>query len=366
MSCRITLPAVLLLTLALGLAVSGCGRKGDPAPPLRFIPAATQDLRASQQGREVILSLAYPSATEAGMPLPKLERVEIWELTRDLPPREDGAPAPEVEPPTPQEFEARAERISTFSGDDLSVAVSGDRLVFRQPLPSDAPARPQARFYAVRSATSDRDVSEVSNLAGLVPRYPPPEPPEGFEVEQTAGGIELRWEAAPLDEGEEAVSYRIYRRDPSSRYWGDAIGGVRPGATSYVDTTTQFDTTYIYGVTTVVQRSPLIESAPGGAREVEYRDTFPPEAPGNPVALVEEGRLRLVWEPVAATDLAGYHVYRRTPGRSGDKVHDGALTRTEYVDDDVEAGSTYLYRITAVDERGNEGPPSDEVRAQAR
>lgn len=366
MCSRSVAPVALALVLGLGLVASGCGRKGDPAPPLRHIPAATKDLRVAQQGLEVVLSLTYPNVTEAGMPLPDLERVEIWELTRDLPPMEDDREPPELRAPAPQEFEGPAELVSTFTAQDLSFAAVGERLVFRHPLPADAPARPQARFYAVRSATSTRDVSQVSNVAGLVPRYPPPKPPADFEVLQEAQGLRVRWEPAPLPEGQDAESYRVYRRDPQSRFWGEPLGSSAADETSYLDATAQFDVRYIYGVTTVIQRNPLIESAPGGAREVQYVDTFPPAAPRNPVGLIEEGRIRLVWESSPADDLAGYHVYRRTPGRSGDKVHEGTLPRTEYVDQDVEPGQTYLYRITAIDRKGNEGPPSDEVRAVAR
>lgn len=382
---RRVLPLLLVSGVVLGgLVLSGCGRKGEPEPPLRFLPAPTTDLEISQQGREVVLTLSHPTATEAGMPLPKLLRVEIWELLRPVDPvrpedadEEDnegeGEPTeavatarPTLRPPRPQEFEGQAELAATFQGADLSRAVLGERLVFRQPLPADAPPEPRARFYAVRSAVSDRDVSKISNIAGLVPRYPAPEPPAGFEVIQGPRGLRVRWQPAQSIEGRQILGYRIYRRDPQVRFWGNALGTAQPDDRTFLDETARFDTSYIYGVTTVVQRNPLVESAPGGAQEVEYVDTFPPDAPGNPVGLVEEGRVRLVWQAVDAPDLAGYHVYRRTPGQSGDKVHDGILIRTEYVDEALEPGRTYMYRITAVDEEGNEGPPSDEVRAEAR
>lgn len=386
-SRRRVLPLILVGGVVLvGLVLSGCGRKGEPEPPLRFLPAPTTDLGISQQGREVVLTLSHPTATEAGMPLPKLLRVEVWELQRPVDPvrsaddevddageTEETETAEGMEPtpptlrvPRPQEFEGQARLAATFQGADLSRAVLGERLVFRQPLPGDAPPEPQAHFYAIRSATSDRDVSKISNIVGMVPRYPAPEPPAGFEVIQGPRGLRVRWQPAQSIEGQQILGYRIYRRDPQVRFWGNALGTAQPDDRTFLDETARFDASYIYGVTTVVQRNPLIESAPGGAQEVEYVDTFPPGAPGEPVGLVEEGRVRLVWQAVDAPDLAGYHVYRRVPGQSGDKVHDGVLIRTEYVDEALEPGRTYLYRITAVDEEGNEGPPSDEVRVEAR
>lgn len=371
MCSRSGVPAVLAVALAVaGLLASGCGRQGDPAPPLRFIPAPTKDLTVAQQGRELVLGMSYPSATEAGMPLPQLRRIEIWEMTRELPPLEslkEGDPRPAaLRRPEPPEFAGQAQLVATLSGDDLSRSVVGERLVFRHPLPVDAPPRLHIHFYAVRAAVSERDVSETSNIVGLVPRYPPPEPPESFELVQKAEGLEVVWEPVSLPETQELAGYRVYRRDPQSRFWGDPRGATEAGTTRFLDRTARFDTSYIYAVTTVIQHNPLIESAPGAAQEVTYHDTFPPAPPREPVGLVEEGRIRLVWQASPAEDLAGYHVYRRTLGRTGDKIHEGQLTRTEHVDEDVEPGRTYLYRITAVDQRGNEGPPSDEVRLEAR
>lgn len=361
----------LVWLLAAVVLLPACGRKGDPAPPLRFIPAPTQDLTVAQQGRELVLTLAYPQATEAGHALPDLHWIEVWELTRDLP-----AAAPAEEPgeaeepasprtPTPQEFETNAELEQTFQGEELSRSVVGERLVFRRPLPDDAPPLPQAWTYGTRSATSDRDVSRFSNLATLVPLYPPPEPPTGFEVEPQAQGIEVRWQPAEIPEGAGApVGYHVYRRDPRSRFWGQPLTLAPPAETRYLDTTALVGESYVYGVTTVVSATPLVESAPGGASEIEYLDRFPPTAPAEPVALVETGRVRLVWEAPAAADLAGYHVYRRRPGAEPEQLTEAPIPRTEYTDRQVATGETFLYQVTAVDRAGNEGQPSAPVRAE--
>jgi fibronectin type 3 domain-containing protein len=84
------------------------------------------------------------------------------------------------------------------------------------------------------------------------------------------------------------------------------------------------------------------------------------------VALAEAGRVRLVWRASDADDLAGYIVYRRA-GTSGtfERVTPQPVVAAEYADSNVTSGKTYTYRVTAIDQAGNESAPGGEVRADA-
>jgi hypothetical protein len=42
------------------------------------------------------------------------------------------------------------------------------------------------------------------------------------------------------------------------------------------------------------------------------------------------------------------------------------LTELEHLDTGLASGLTYVYRATAVDDAGNEGPPGDEVSVAVR
>jgi hypothetical protein len=360
--------------IALGLltVLAACGRRGDPSPPLRFIPATTQDLVVAQRGRELLLTLKYPATTSAGMALPKLEWVELWELVRSVPPPAEGET---VRAPNAQEFQARAQLVETFRGEDLTRLAVGERLLIERvlreagdTLAGGTPEAIEARSYAVRSAVSDRDVSEFSNLVTVVPVLPPPAPVEGFTTEPRGDGVRLAWR--PPASGPPAVGYRVYRRAPQDRSWHAPLHTTGADATDYLDTTARLGERYVYGVTAVHRATPLIESAPAALREVDYTDRFAPPVPTDLVALAEPGRVRLVWQGRRSPDLAGYRVYRRPADAAAGAFAplggaEAALaTRAEATDTTVTAGASYVYRVTAVDRDGNESAPGNEARAE--
>ena len=377
--------------LALGLPLAGCGKKGDPLPPLRPVPARTEGLTVRQRGLELILELPYPKVTAAGMALPSLDRVELYEVTRIAPPEdrtpavgaEEGAVEGEPEaveaeeptgaeaggevsapaaavgpPPAPaaldlRQFTSAAQIRLELTGPELSRAVVGDRLVVVVPLPRDFPPVPQAHWFAVRTVAGEDDRSELSNQASIVPR-PPPAPVAGLEAETRPDGVLLTW----TPDGPEVEGYDVYRRDAANREFGGAIGFAPAGTPSYLDASARFGSRYIYAVTAVARRAPVVESSIAEVREVDYRDRFAPPAPQGLVALTEEGRVRLAWEGVRAADLAGYRVLRAAGEPGPDGPDFATLTAepiqaTEYVDRAVSAGTTYVWRVVAVDRTGN-------------
>jgi TolB protein len=96
-------------------------------------------------------------------------------------------------------------------------------------------------------------------------------------------------------------------------------------------------------------------------------DTSAPSAPSGLSADSKEGAVGLDWEAVGADDLDEYNVYRDTSpisdisGRS--PVADSPGGESTYNDESVSNGSTYHYRVTAIDENGNESDPSAEATA---
>jgi hypothetical protein len=83
------------------------------------------------------------------------------------------------------------------------------------------------------------------------------------------------------------------------------------------------------------------------------------------VALVEEGRVRLVWEAAGAADLAGYRVVRSIAGGTFAPVGGGLIRGGEWIDEAVTAGTIYTWRVSSVDADGNESTAA-EVTAEAR
>jgi hypothetical protein len=71
--------------------------------------------------------------------------------------------------------------------------------------------------------------------------------------------------------------------------------------------------------------------------------------------------VNLSWK-ASTSPVVGYNVYRR--GTSGMvKLNSEPVTATTYVDSTVQPGQTYFYATRAVNAKGTESTPSNEVRA---
>jgi predicted small lipoprotein YifL len=379
-----------LIAAALLAAALGCGKQGPPLPPLRAVPAPVKDLTVVQQGPRLLLSFTYPTVTPAGTALAGISAVEIWSVARVAP---DGkAPAPI----DPREFGNAAKPVQKVEGADLTSATSGSRIDITLPLPptlltpatAPAPAvppaatppvagttppataatpappagpQPQAGFFAVRTFGRNGDRSDLSNIVSVVPKAPPASP---SRVTVTARGDGVLVEWTPV-EGT-VTGYNVYRRGAQERANAKPVHTAGAQEKSWLDNTARFGQSYIYGVTALSQIQPPIESAIASEHEVRYIDRFAPPAPTELVALAETGRVRLVWRPSEAEDVAGYIVYRRaSDGGKFERVTPKPVEAAEYVDTAVAGGRAYVYRVTAVDQAGNESGPGNEVRATA-
>jgi fibronectin type 3 domain-containing protein len=99
----------------------------------------------------------------------------------------------------------------------------------------------------------------------------------------------------------------------------------------------------------------------GGTGGGSEPDTTPPSAPTDLTADASDAFVSLSW--TAVDDAATYNVYRATSstdGVSGSALETG-LSRARYDDETAENGTTYYYRVTAVDTADNESDGSDEV-----
>jgi len=380
----LVLAGLLAASLAT-LATLGCGKQGPPLPPLRAIPAPTKDLTLRQQGTNVLFELTYPKTSAGGQALDGIKAVEVYEAVQ---------PAPAEGKPQPLEakaFSPIAKKAFQVTDADVGASTFGDHLIFSMPLPAGAmtpvappapktppkapakppatatptaPAapvtppvpRPAARYYAVRTISKNGEKSDFSNQVSLIPKAPPPGPDQ-VATTGRPDGVLVEWSPVPG-----ALGYAVYRRDAQEKGHGQPVHPAGASEKSWLDNTAHFGQSYIYAVTAFNDRDPFVESSFASEREIHYIDRFPPPPPTELVGLGETGRIRLVWKASEAEDLAGYIVYRRGPQGDFTRLTAQPLTAAEYVDTAVKAGETYSYRVTAIDQTGNESAPGGEVR----
>ncbi|MFH5833348.1 fibronectin type III domain-containing protein [Halalkalibaculum sp. DA3122] len=99
----------------------------------------------------------------------------------------------------------------------------------------------------------------------------------------------------------------------------------------------------------------------------QTEDTTPPSAPGSVEGTSGGQVVELTWSPNSEDDLDGYNLYRSESNFSDvsglDPVNGSPLTQTSFKDEDLQNGTTYYYRLTAVDEAGNQSDPSAQVES---
>ncbi len=346
----------LALAAVLVFAVA-CGKKGDPTPPVRAIPAPVKDLALHQQGRDFVLQFEYPKTTVGGGPLPGIARIEVLEQI-------EAAPPPGTEPQMDsRRFAAASDVRQTLNEADLAAASSGDRVYLRLQTPSSQDSESRKAFsYGVRVLASNGEISGLSNLVSMVPADPP-QPPSSLRVVPSPDGLRVSWQ---LSGDQEVEGFNVYRRNARSRTYRRALRSLGAQSTTYLDTSARFGQRYIYTVTTVASRAPLVESRLSGETEVLFQDRFSPEAPGGLVALAETDQVRLRWDPSSSSDTAAYHVYRRRGDGDFRRITRAPIRERQLLDTDVRRNESYSYRITALDALGNEGDPGDDVTVSVR
>lgn len=91
-----------------------------------------------------------------------------------------------------------------------------------------------------------------------------------------------------------------------------------------------------------------------------------PSAPTNLDGTSGDQEVALTWAANSEDDLAGYHLYRSTSNISSisgmDPINGSNLIPSaEFTDTNVENGTTYYYRLTAVDDNDNESSMSSQL-----
>ncbi|HJQ40626.1 MAG TPA: hypothetical protein VKB93_26070 [Thermoanaerobaculia bacterium] len=370
----------VLLVLVV-LSVFACGKRGDPKPPVPVIPQATTDLLLTQRAGKVLLSWSYPSLTTAGKSLTDIRRITIYRYVEELPVPPAGKLA-DVDTTEPQpialfskvptlpqaQFVKLSTKVDSIEKANLGSVTAGSRLLYTDSPPLRATdGRPVRLTYAVVTEGSTAR-SAPSNLAIVVP-LPVGVPPAGVTAQAKAEGVTVSWsepkqsvdaKGAPVISG-----YNIFRTAPGEELddLATPINTAPVKGTMYTDTPAYGE--HAYRVSAVAWTGPpLLQSDPSEAARVTYKDLVPPAAPAKITALVETNAVRLIWDEVAAPDLAGYRLYRGEATGFGETLKDlgsydllnRTVTGTTFTDTTMNLGISYRYAVTAIDKNGNQSP----------
>jgi len=124
---------------------------------------------------------------------------------------------------------------------------------------------------------------------------------------------------------------------------------------------------YTVHVRARIAGNPYSASLWSEGKMVSVENGLVPSKPTGLIATAGDGRVELSWEANSESDLAGYNLYQSTASFSAvsnaTKLNASPIPGTAYADEDVTNGTSYYYRVTAVDGEGNESGLSREVNA---
>ncbi len=393
---RSLVASLLGMTGFCALALVACGKKGDPEPPLPKGPNAISNLSVEQEGDDAVLTFAFPDRLQTGAPLTDLSEIDVYRvvnapptLTSPRPPPGAAAAGGSTGSTTTaahlpgagerraatnvrvaeEQFYASAKKVASLSLTAIAESTRGASVVYRDPLSAllASAKEPQPLAYAVISVRRGGQRSPLSNIVALTPDVAPGAPT--FQpADPEEGRVCLEWlppEGDVLGRPVQVGGYNVYRRIlPQEEY--DAPLNPKPIAgLSYVDAGAPYGAPMLYTVRAILAKNPKIEGLPAEELAVIYRDIYPPPAPSRLDALSEAERVRLVWTPVDAADLAGYLVFRADPGGGPPALlTKEPVTDPFYADETVRPGQRYRYAVVSVDRAGNRSKPSPEAVAE--
>ncbi|MEK6201929.1 MAG: hypothetical protein N2A40_05860 [Desulfobulbaceae bacterium] len=329
------------------LFFGGCGYKTLPVPPETIVPKAIEDLRYSVDEKGVTLSWSYPLETIMGTDLTDIASFDLYRAVVALDSYCASCPIPFGEPIVIPGgvIGGDGRRKGTY---ESALLRSGEKY-----------------FFKVRSRTSWWATSADSNIVTFV-WHMPAKAPEGLQATGGDRSVRLQWQpATQLMDGQQLdmpVFYQVLRSHDGKTFEEIATSGT---GTSFTDSSLQNGQNYFYKVQSVLQVDG--NSVGGDMSEIATAipvDLTAPESPTG-VTVVATGKgFKVFWNKVTASDLQGYHVYRRaTDQKKKERIADVPAIYTIFEDNTVSAEGAYYYSVTAYDSMApaNESKPSAEA-----
>ncbi len=222
-------------------------------------------------------------------------------------------------------------------------------------------------YYAVSVVDESGNASPLS--AAVSATTPGVSVPSGVTAGSGIKKIEVSWNSS-ADDG--LLGYNVYRSTRSdqgyTRLSGSEGTSFTTGQTTYIDSGLTGGSVFFYRVSAVTQDGESERSAFSGATvSADIRSPAAPTFLDGEAVIGDPAAIALEWKApttdVGSAELTGlvnYLVYRGDDA-SGPFTQVGSSTTTSYLDDGLEAQTTYFHEVEALDEDGNASPRSSTV-----
>ncbi len=302
---------LLAVVLSCALAVTACGKKGNPTLRTFEKPSPVRDLKAIHREDEIIISWSYPT--------PERELIKGFYMEK-----------------------AEADGNSVFKNigflkSDASQFVDKDFQAGKKYLY-------KMRVYSLRNVISNESPVIRVNPSVL------PAPPTGLSYAVSADAVEIRWNRV------DAVLYNIYRSYEKGKYPATPLNSMPLKEPLFKDKVEPEKTTY-YTVRSLLDTDIRDEGYPSDELEVNP-ETFVISPPTNLTYVPSPEKVYLMWNENPETWVKGYKIYRKkSPDREFRNI--GESGTPAFTDNEPLTTKTYYY-VTAVGPR-QESAPSEPI-----
>lgn len=217
------------------------------------------------------------------------------------------------------------------------------------------------RFYRVFAINANGEGPASNTASATTTAASPPDPPRNLRATApNSSQINLTWDEPADDNGAAVTGYYIEVSADGGSSWTDLVANTGSAATDYPHTGLDPATTRHYRVS-------AINSAGTGNPSNVASATTPANRPGRPTGLMAEkqgqNQIDLRWTAPTdngGSDIIGYRIERSSQRTTGwtVRVANTNATDTAWEDIGLDAGSTWYYRVSAINSAGP-GPVSN-------
>jgi hypothetical protein len=365
-----------VLILAAAIAAGACGKRGNPLPPLRPLPAAIRDLSVKRVDGRIELTFAIPTVNADGTTPVAIDRVEVHAvpvmpgITPKTAPQmlEDSSTLrTTLQVRTPVETDSAAPAPARV--ESAANPAPGERaLVVDNPSAIAGPGATAINYVVAGVVGGGRGRKGPASPVVSVSLAEPPPPPASLTLAHDERAITVTW---PRVSGQQVLVFDTHPRATTSAPTAPAAGALpaagAPPATSVPAAPRQltpspvgtfaftepveFGVERCYTVRSVRVTGAASVLGPASPEAcITPVDKYPPPSPSNLQVLQEGQAVTLNWTSVEAPDLAGYVVLRgEGAGEAMRPLVRTPLAGTTFSDTSVVPGATYTYSVYAVD-----------------